>query len=140
MKTALLFLIIFSASPAYSEVISEDYCFSSGGPAPTRFELRTYHDISSKWSGAFVKYEKSKVPLSLIFQSTKVEGRNEDQPVLSTDEWLEVSGNKISGQYEIMSQGATVYSMTYTNNSTHKKLYFNLDPNVVPSVEIGCKW
>lgn len=140
MKYALLLFIMYAASPAYSEVTSEDYCFSSGGENPVRFELRTYHDQPSNWSGAFVKYEKSKVPISLVFENTSVESLNKDRPVQSTDKWLEVWGNKISGQYEMMSQGATVYSMTYTNNATQKKRYFNLDPNVVPSVEMGCKW
>jgi hypothetical protein len=135
----ILFTMLF-ASSAYSEVTSEDYCFSSGEPNPTRFELRTYHDLSSKWSGAFVRYEKSSIPISLISEYTKIEELNKDEPVQVVEKWLEVSKYKISGQYEMISQGTNVYSMTYTNNATHKKFYFNLDPNVVPSVERGCKW
>jgi hypothetical protein len=140
MKIAIVLMIMFAAPSAYSQITFEDYCFSSGGVNPVRFELRTYHDRSFNWSGAFVKYEKSKVPISLAFDYTNVEGLDNDQPAQSTDSWLEVWGNKISGQYEMVSQGATVYSMTYTNNATKKKSYFNLDPNVVPAAGVGCKW
>ncbi len=52
---------------------------------------------------------------------------------------MEVSGNRISGEYEILSQGASVYSVEYKNYYNRKKVYFIQDANVIPS-QAGCNW
>lgn len=140
MKKIALLIFFMHALPAYSQAFFEDFCFNSGGNKPTRFNLRIYNDARSKWSGAFVKYEKSNSPISLVLAYRQIDELDKNRPSQTTETWLEISGNKISGEYEMLSQGTNVYSMTYINNSTHKKYYFNLDPNIAPSAEGGCKW
>ncbi|CAE6707363.1 hypothetical protein R75461_00922 [Paraburkholderia nemoris] len=140
MKNLLFLFFLLNTLPAYSQVNFEDYCFSSGGEKPVRFKLRIYDDIHSKWSGAFVKYEKSNKSISLVPEYSQNDELDKNHPFQTTENWLEISGNKISGEYEMISQGANVYSMTYTNNSTHKKFYFNFDPNIAPSERGECNW
>ncbi|MFL9988125.1 hypothetical protein [Paraburkholderia sediminicola] len=140
MKNLLLLTFLLNALPAYCQVKFEDFCFSSGGEKPVRFNLRIYDDINSKWSGAFVKYEKSKTPISLVPEYSQTDELDKNRPVQTTEKWIEISGNRISGEYEMISQGTNVYSMTYINNSTHKKYFFNFDPNIAPSAKGGCNW
>lgn len=124
---------------ARCEISKEDFCFTSGGAKPVRFEFHTVYDRTTRWSGAFVKYEKSREPISLVVRSTQEVEVDLDRPSEITENWLEVSGDGITGDYEIVSQGANVYSVTYTNRATQKKLYFNLDPDATPS-DKGCAW
>ncbi|MFM0267798.1 hypothetical protein [Paraburkholderia sediminicola] len=140
LKNIILLFLLTNTSPAYCQINFEDYCFNSGSENPTRFKLRIYGDKLSKWTGAFVRYEKSNTPISLVLEYSETDEIDEDRPAQTTDTWLEISGNKISGEYEMVSQGANVYSMTYTNKFTHKKYYFNFDPNVAPSAVGECNW
>jgi hypothetical protein len=59
MRKFIPCLLLCMSLPAHCEVKVEVSCFSSGGERPIRFELRTYYDDQAKWSGAFVRYEKS---------------------------------------------------------------------------------
>jgi hypothetical protein len=132
----LLFMIPFGA---HGEISEENFCFTSGGAKPVRFEFHSVYDRTAKWSGAFVKYEKSREPISLVLHLTKEVEIDSDRPSEITVDWLEVSRGNITGDYEIVSQGANVYSMTYTSRATRKRFYFNLDPDATPS-DKGCAW
>lgn len=51
-----------------------------------------------------------------------------------------MADGKINGEYEMMSQGAIVYSMTYTNARTGKKIDFAWAQDVDASGKTGCRW
>ena len=138
----LLLLIIMMTFPlsSFSEVTFETYCFTSGGAKPIKFEMRTYFDTFSKWTGGYVKYSNSKSVISIILKDTQNENLSVGRPDQTTRTWLEISNEKISGAYEMMSQGANVYSMTYINAATHKEFGFFLDPNVDLNSDMSCKW
>jgi hypothetical protein len=126
--------------PAHCEVKVEVSCFSSGGERPIRFELRTYYDDQAKWSGAFVRYEKSRAAISLADMAFREESFDKNAPSLAVIDWVEVSGKSITGEYEMISQGTNINSMTYTNAKSHKIYSFIHDSNTNSSVRSGCEW
>ncbi|WP_323150507.1 hypothetical protein [Pseudomonas glycinae] len=137
--SAALFVLFPMA--AHSEVSTEIYCFRSQESAKSiNFELRTYYDSFSKWSGAAVRYSKSKKAISLVYRNTEQEILAEDRPYQFTTTWVEVSEGALTGEYEIVSQGARVYGMTYTNYKTGKKYSFEHDFSMDFSSETGCQW
>jgi hypothetical protein len=139
MKSIFLGLLLMVPLSARCEIIREDFCFTSSGAKSMRFEFHAVYDQATRWSGAFVKYEKSREPISLVLRSTQEVVVDSDRPSDITEDWLEVSGDGITGEYEIVSQGANVYSVIYTSRATQEKFYFNLDPDATPS-DKGCAW
>jgi hypothetical protein len=141
MKNVWLLVLLTSCSTsAFSKVSTEIFCFNSGDPKPIRFEMRTYFDSDTKWEGGFIKYEKSKSLISISLKNKQTSTLSKEMPQETTKTWLEVSGNKITGEYEFISQGTNVYSMQYTNSNNKKQYLFDLDTNVPSSPESGCQW
>ena len=139
-KIFILFALYLFTADAFSKITSEIFCFNSGGKKPIRFEMRTYFDSDPKWEGAFVKYENSKNLLTLSLKNTQIYILDKDRPYQTTNIWLEISNNKISGEYEMISQGSNIYSMTYTNVAKKKKFSFVFDANIASSLTSGCTW
>jgi hypothetical protein len=140
MKKLFAMLVCFFPLTAHCEVVSENFCFTSASSSAIEFELRTYFDNVSKWSGAFVKYSKSKEAISLVLKESQAEELAGDTPGQNTNTWLEISGGKITGEYEMISQGGKIVSMTYTKQSSGKVFNFDADSNVESSLADGCKW
>lgn len=111
-KIALTCFLLMSF-PAYCGVTVEVYCFSGGEQGSTKnnihFELRTYYDNDAKWdAGGFVKYKGHK-PIPVIFNYSEDDGTREDDgihPMPTTTNWIEFSKGKVTGEYEMDSQGA----------------------------------
>ncbi|WP_462029257.1 hypothetical protein [Pseudomonas sp. RT6P73] len=125
---------------AHSEVTTEVYCFRSQEGKSINFEFRSYFDSVVKWSGANVKYSKSKTAIYLVYKNSEEEVMDPDRPSQFTTTWVEVSDGVVSGNYEMVSQGARIYGMTYTNYKTQKKYSFDLDIGMDASPETGCQW
>lgn len=140
MKKALVALLLCIALPAFAKVSTEVFCFKSDGDKPVRFEMRTYYDGVAKWSGGMVRYAKSKTAIPLVIGHEEEEVLAEDRPHQFTTTWVEMVDGKVNGQYEMMSQGARIYSMTYTNARTGKKTDFTWAFDVDASEETGCRW
>ena len=140
MKKALAALLLCIALPASAEVTTEVLCFRTTGDKPVRFELRTYYDDVAKWQGGVVRYAKSKTAIPLLFKHEDQEELAEGRPYQFTTTWWELVDGKINGEYEMMSQGAIVYSMTYTNARTGKKTDFAWAQDVDASAKAGCRW
>jgi hypothetical protein len=144
MKAELvnIFSVLFFSLPtvAYCDAISEVYCFSSDAKKILNFELRTFFDQSTKFSSGFVRYQNSNSTIPLVLKSASGQTLSAGRPDEFTSTWLEVNRGKISGEYEMVSQGANIYSMVYTSYGTRKKTSFTLDPNVTPSLDKGCQW
>jgi len=138
-KSYFCFLALFPFA-VHSAVTSESLCFELSENSPVKFEFRTFYDASSKWSGGFVKYAKSSEPISIVLTDTQNEMLGADAPWQSTRSWSEVISGKVSGTYELVTQGAQIVSMTYTKKSNGKVYYFGNNTSVDSSLESGCKW
>ena len=100
------------------------YCFKSDGDKPVRFQMRTYYDDAVGWSGGMVRYAKAKTALPLVVEHVDEEVLAEGRPHQFTTTWVEMVDGRINGRYEMMSQGAMIYSMTYTSARTGKQTAF----------------
>lgn len=140
MKKILLSLIGLLPLAAHCEVTSENFCFELDQGSAVKFELRTYYDASNKWSGGFVKYASSGVPIPLVLTDSQSEEVSPQRPWQTTDIWSEVSGGKVSGEYEMVSQGGMIVSMSYTRKSNGKQYSFSHSTNTNVSLESGCQW
>ncbi|WP_256584336.1 hypothetical protein [Pseudomonas sp. GW456-12-10-14-LB2] len=127
------FLALFPFA-AHSAVTSESLCFELSETSPVKFEFHTFYDVSSKWSGG------SSEPISIVLTDTQNEMLGADAPWQSTRSWSEVISGKVSGTYELVTQGTQVVSMTYTKKSNGKVYYFGNNTSVDSSLESGCKW
>lgn len=134
-----LFFALFP-SGAKSAVTSESLCFELSQSSPVKFELRTYYDKASKWSGGFVKYAKSSEPISIVLTNSQNEVLAPDVPWQVTTTWAEVVDAKVTGVYELVTQGPQIVSMSYTKKLNGKKYDFLANTSVDSSSESGCKW
>lgn len=140
MKRLLLLVIGVLPLTAHCEVVSENLCFELDEGNSMKFEFRTYYDASNKWSGGFVKYASSGVPIPLVLTDSQAEEVSPDRPWLTTTTWSEVSDGKVTGEYEMVSQGVTALSMTYTKKSTGKQYEFSHKWCINSSLKNGCQW
>jgi len=140
VKRVLLLVVGLLPMAAHSEVVSETMCFDMGEGSRVKFELRTYYDASNKWQGGFVKYASSGVPIPLVLTDDQAEEVSPDRPWLTTRTWSEVSEGKVTGEYEMVSQGGMIVSMNYTKKSNGKAYGFLFNPAIDSSLENGCQW
>jgi hypothetical protein len=140
-KIALALWYFFLAAPSHSAVSVEVLCFGSHpSVAGERFELRTYYDPITRWRGGFIRYSTSNELIYAIPTSKTETIISEDRPYDTTTIWAEFRNGKITGEYKIGSQGAVIYSITYTNYTTKKERNLYWDSNISTSLEKGCEW
>lgn len=125
---------------ALGDIHTEALCLHTLGEKEIQLELRTFYEIESRWSGGYVKYSNSSKPISIVLKGTEENNSTNNSPTNSTSTWVEIENGEISGEYEISSQGVSVYDFNYTKRENGKKYYFTLDPNVDFSIESGCHW
>ncbi|WP_257250101.1 hypothetical protein [Burkholderia cepacia] len=140
MKKLFAAVLLCVSLPALAKVSTDVFCFRSDGDKPVRFEMRTYYDDAVKWSGGMVRYAQSKTALPLVIEHEEDEVLDESRPHQYTTTWVEMIGGKVNGRYEMMTQGAMVYSMTYTNARTGKQTAFGRALDVDASEQTGCRW
>lgn len=138
MKKLLPLLIFFLPLTAHSEVTAENYCFEASDSI--KFEFRTFYDRDSNWSGGFVKYAKSNVPISIVLTDSQDEIIDAEAQWQHTTTWSEVVDGKVTGTYEWVTQGTQIVSMVYTKKSNNKEYSFMNNTNIEASLEAGCKW
>ena len=73
-----------------------------------------------------------------MLADSTTETLSKDAPDQATTTWLKVFGGQVIGEYEMISQGAAVASMTYTSRKKGQKKGFLLDANAFE--DGGCKW
>jgi hypothetical protein len=62
------------------------------------------------------------------------------RPDQVTTTWYEVYKGKVTGEYEMNSQGANIYSMIYKNYGTRKQVAFLFNPEALRKNGAGCAW
>lgn len=80
MKWSLFTFLALFPFTAHSEVTTQIICFELSQSNPVKFEFRTFYDHSSKWSGGFVKYAKSNVPITLVLTDSQSEILDPEAP------------------------------------------------------------
>lgn len=132
-------LLVISAFPALAQrPVAQDFRCLSSGTGGIQLEFRMFSDPDSHWTGGYVKYRKSALAIPLVLKSSDGVEMAEGRPWEYTDVWLEVSGGKISGEYEVIRQGANIYGFTYQNRKTAKRIDFIQDNGAMG--EEGCVW
>jgi len=140
MRKLLPALALCMAGSAQGAVSTDIRCFTSEGARPVRFELRLYHDAAIAWSGGAVRYAGSRDSLPLVRESEEVEEMVPGRPYQFTSTWQEMLEGKVNGRYEMVSQGAQIHSMAYTNARTGKRTEFSWVPGIEVSGDDGCRW
>ncbi|VVP16015.1 hypothetical protein PS870_03560 [Pseudomonas fluorescens] len=139
-SSVFLALLLLCPMTAHSEVTTEVSCFRSQEGKDINFEFRSYYDSVSKWSGASVQYSKSKEAISLVFKDSEEEVLDPNRPSQFTTRWIEVSEGLVTGDYAMVSQGALIYAMIYTNYKSGKRYVFESDSDMNPPPQTGCQW
>lgn len=113
-------------------------CLSGGPNRSIRLEWRTFTDISTSWTVANVRYKNAKAPITLVLKGEEATEKPEGRPWEFTSTWVEVIDGKITGEYEIVSQGAIVYSFRYKNRRNGRTIDFTDDNDAYQ--EDHCAW
>jgi len=135
-KFAFYFIYSVSCFGILRSCCSVD-CFESNLKY-VRFELQTFYNSLTKWSGSVVKHQNHNHAIPLVDKEVLEETVSENVPARSTTISLEVLAGKITGEYRMVSQGVNIYSMIYMNYRTGNKSHFFFDPNIESSLETGC--
>lgn len=139
----IAFLCLQSLGVVNAGISSETVCYASNDAKPVRFEFHTYYDSSRKWSGGFVRYENAKESIPVVFFSSTMADDLGGGILESSSKWLEISREKISGEYIFMREGAGTgvsgYVATYRNYAKNKVRNFVLAP-AAGFGESGCNW
>lgn len=99
-------------------------CLTGGESNPVHLEWRTFADVPTKWVAAYVRYQKSRTPITLVFKSSEATETPKGRPWAFTSHWLEVVDGQVSGEYVVVSQGANIYGFRYTNFRSRKTTDF----------------
>lgn len=135
MKLLALGLVLATASCAvFAEGEQSVGCFTSG-KTNVKFVQIDQDGISL----GYVKYQKSKVAIPLIYVSSTTEKNEEGGPDQFTIKWAEFINGKINGYYTVMSQGARFYQFEYKSR-TNAITRFEDNTNAYNSDGTDCHW
>jgi hypothetical protein len=92
------------------------------------------------WYGSFVKYEKSKSTISILFSSQNEMPMPERQPSMYDRVYKEYFDGEFNGEYIISSQGAVIYNLVYKGKNG-KEVQFKISEDADLQGEPGvCVW
>lgn len=138
MKAIVIAVLLNLPMVAHAEVTNETFCFSSGGAKSVDFEMHTYFDSARKFSSGFVKYRNARQLIPLVQFSSNSETLDSNTPEQETTTWIEIFDGRVSGEYEMTTQGTGVPSMIYTSRAKNRKTGFFLNTDVMRDGD--CKW
>ncbi|MBD8451527.1 hypothetical protein [Serratia rubidaea] len=133
----LLFLGLFLSITTFTAIAEGEQsigCFSSG-----KNNVKFVRIDRDGISLGYVKYQKSKVAIPLVYVSGAYEENEEGVPKQLTTKWAEFINGKISGYYTVVSQGARFYQIEY-KSSTNAIAIFQDDANAYNSDGTDCNW
>lgn len=137
--THLKFLILLLPALANAEAPESWHrCLSTEGGKTIHLEWREFSTTNPQWSSAYVRYGTNKNVVPVVLKEVQAIEMAEDRPWEYDSTWVEVIEGKISGEYQIHTQGANIYYFVYRNFKTSKTFSFNQD-NTAHS-EDGCHW
>ncbi len=136
-RWSLLLLALLSPLSNASEVDVDKRCFTNES-GKIKLEFRVYNDADIGWVGGQVRYYQSKTFIPLVYQGTETLMEVEDRPWEFQHTWLEVLDGAITGKYQMVSQGAVIYRLTYTSQKTGKTV--DISNNDLANAEGKCPW
>ncbi|HCL6630389.1 TPA: hypothetical protein N2R15_005222 [Citrobacter amalonaticus] len=135
MKSFALGLILLASSSVAiangSEVVG---CFTSG-KTNVKFVQIDREGVSL----GYVKYQKSKTAIPLIYMGSSSEKNEGGGPDEFTTKWAEFIGAEINGYYTVTSQGARFYQFEYKSKKD-KTTEFDDNINAYNESGTDCKW
>lgn len=87
----------------------------------------------------YIKYQKAKVAIPLVYVSSTTEKNEEGDPEQFTIKWAEFINGKVNGYYTVMSQGARFYQIEYKSR-TNAITSFVDNINAYNSDGTDCHW
>ncbi|MCI1033610.1 hypothetical protein [Raoultella terrigena] len=87
----------------------------------------------------YVKYQKSKVVIPLIYLSETSEKNDDDGPDEFTTKWAEDIGGQVNGYYTIMSKDARFYRFEYKSKK-NVITGFEEDVSAYNAEDDDCRW
>jgi hypothetical protein len=118
-------LVTLPLTSAAGQASDDVRCFSSNEEKqPIQLEARIFNVPQANWQGGYVKYRGANAATPIVFKSAEATKKPADKPWEINTTWIEVLEGNVTGQYNIVSQGTRVYSITYKNFNTKKTLHF----------------
>ncbi|WP_407364179.1 hypothetical protein HKW97_24020 (plasmid) [Pseudomonas luteola] len=136
-KILSLALSICMSSVQAGELSVDSRCFSDA-KGKINLEFRAYSDADIGPVGGQVRYRQSRKFIPLVYKQTTTLMEVEDRPWEFQDTWLEVLNGAITGQYDMITQGALIYSFSYTSKRTGKTIH--LSKQTYPDESGKCTW
>jgi hypothetical protein len=135
---AFMCALAVTGASAEERVAVDFRCLSGGSNNSIHLEWRTFIDVPTKWTTSYVRYKSSPMPIPLVLKYEEATQKPAGRPWEFTEVWLEVVEGKITGEYEVVSQGAMIYSFSYKNYRTGRVVDFGQDDGAF--AEDGCQW
>ncbi|MDT6960971.1 hypothetical protein QTN24_05650 [Cupriavidus sp. SZY C1] len=139
MRYLSLVLFLYCALPQAS-VETNILCLNPVDAGFENLEFRRYHDRTIGWEGGAARYQSAANAMPLILGDRRIDVLDPARPYQVTETWLEVGAGKLIGKYELMSQGAVVYSFAYTQLSNGKTVDFLQAQQYEPQPDARCDW
>lgn len=133
-------LCLIIPSFATASIQTDILCLSSLGEKPIKLEFKRFYETETSWVGGYVKYSTSKEITPIVLELTESTPTSDTSPDDTTSTWLEIKSRKITGSYEVSSQGGNTYNFMYDNFETKESINFIVDPNTDYSESSGCLW
>lgn len=138
MNRLIFVLFLVLSLPAYAESIEVDIrCFSSSDEA-IQLEFRTYADEQIGWVGGQIRYKQSQEFIPLVFHKQEIIDQIPDRPWAYRYTWLEIVNGAVNGRYELLAQGANIYSFAYISNASGES--FDISREIWPDEDGNCTW
>lgn len=132
-----VFLSTFTTR-CFSETHVDVYCLSSSNG--DNIEMRTYYDNENKFDFGFVSRNKTNIRTPVYLEDYASEELDKESPNQTEYLWKEVSEGNITGEYEVISQGALIRSFVYKNYKTGKEVGFLMNFDIDYTEKNGCNW
>ncbi len=138
MNKFLTPLLLGAASTVNAGELSVDVRCFSDAKEKINLEFRAYSDPEIGWVGGQVRYRQSKKFIQLVYGGTETLSEVEDGPWEFQHTWLEILDGSITGQYNLISQGAVIYGFSYTSKSTGRTV--DISNQTYPDTNGKCTW
>ncbi|MEN4913485.1 hypothetical protein [Erwinia amylovora] len=127
-------IFIASSSAAIAEGEQVVGCFTAGKTNVKYVQL----DRDGAILG-YVKYQKSKLAIPIVYLEESSEGNQEGGPEQITTKWAEFINGNVNGHYIVVSQGARFYQFEYKSK---RNVITKFEDNTSAYNEDGtdCKW
>jgi hypothetical protein len=138
MNVAAVALTFLLAPLAAQSVERQVMCFTQTTKHPIQLEFTTYEEMDGGWAAGRVKFKGGERPVGIVFQGSRALADYPDHPSLIRHTWIEVRNERITGRYQLTSQGAVIESFRYKDYVKRRDLVLVRDYE--SEIEDQCAW